>query len=186
MRVVALDLDGTLIHTMPALEQIAVPGLMALGSTEEEARADYRRTAGVPFVQQVEEIWPGHPDSAVIVQMFEQAKVAVYEQAAPFPDTRDALALLRARGWTPVIATSTRGSLAKELVGRLGLDIDVSLGGHKAEALRVCKASVFVGDVERDEQLALGLGIDFMGVDNCWSSTYPEGLHDAVTRITQV
>lgn len=184
-KVVALDLDGTLVHTMPALEQIAVPGLMALGSTEEEARAGYRQTAGMSFAYQVDELWPLHPERAAVVEAFEQAKVGVYQQATPFPDTRYALALLRDRGWTPVIVTSTRGSLAEELVERLGLGIDVSLASSKVEALHACKASAFVGDVARDEQLAFAFGIDFVGVDNCWSSEYSQGLPEAVHSITR-
>ena len=71
-KVLLCDLDGTLIDSMPALAELAtevmedvfaMPGALA--------RELYLATCGLPFVQQLEEIFPGDPRNAGAVATFE-------------------------------------------------------------------------------------------------------------------
>ena len=82
IRYIMFDFDGTLIDSMPFLENNAVSLLTKYYSfSKEEARKKYRDTTGLPFVQQMELIAPSNPLNPSVVERFEEMKLdLIYEQ----------------------------------------------------------------------------------------------------------
>src|SRR6478735_5503822 len=76
-RVLLCDLDGTLIDSMPTLADLATEVMESTyGTPRMLARELYLATCGLPFVKQLEEIYPGDPRNAGASDAFEAAKPA--------------------------------------------------------------------------------------------------------------
>ena len=69
------DLDGTLIDTMGDYADKAAALIFEhYGTPRAEARRRYFETSGLPFDQQLEQIFPGEPGNTKVAQMFESWK----------------------------------------------------------------------------------------------------------------
>lgn len=171
------DFDGTLLDSMTAFRQIGGRVLARFYDLSETTGEElYRQTSGLPFVQQLATLFPEHPHNALAVDAFENEKRAYYHQAAPFPETRDALAALKRRGHFVAISSNNFQAMVEEMVDQLALPVDLVCGfqdgfgkGH-AHFMRVQQASgaqpeqmLFVGDSLHDARLAKHCGIDFAG-----------------------
>src|SRR5579862_1222292 len=76
-RVLLCDLDGTLIDSMPTLADLATEVMESTyGTPRILARELYLATCGLPFVKQLEEIYPGDPRNAGASDLFEGRKPA--------------------------------------------------------------------------------------------------------------
>ena len=70
-RVLLCDLDGTLIDSMPTLADLATEVMESThGTPRILARELYLATCGLPFVKQLEEIYPGDPRNAGASDLF--------------------------------------------------------------------------------------------------------------------
>src|ERR1051325_1960870 len=77
-KVLLCDLDGTLIDSMPALADLATEVIEArYGTPRVLARELYLATCGLPFVKQLEEIFPDDPRNAAASAAFEGRKPAL-------------------------------------------------------------------------------------------------------------
>src|SRR5436190_1421711 len=74
-RVVMCDLDGTLIDTMPILADLATVVMNEIYAMPAPlARELYLATCGLPFIQQLEKIFPGDERNAGASDLFEGRK----------------------------------------------------------------------------------------------------------------
>src|SRR3954466_12509150 len=72
------DLDGTLIDSMPTLADLATVVMESrYGMPRVLAKELYLATWGLPFVKQLEEIFPGDPRNAAASDEFESRKPAL-------------------------------------------------------------------------------------------------------------
>src|SRR6195952_2583028 len=98
-RALLCDLDGTLIDSMPTLADLATEVMESIyGTPKILARELYLATCGLPFVKQLEEIYPGDPRNPGASDLFEGRKPARYDQIRMPIETRRALERLRGMG----------------------------------------------------------------------------------------
>src|SRR3982750_342286 len=98
-KVLLCDLDGTLIDSMPTLADLATGGIEAgYGTPRILARELYLATCGLPFVKQLEEIFPDDARNAEASAEFEARKPARCNAIRMAPETRRALDRMRQLG----------------------------------------------------------------------------------------
>ena len=94
--VLLCDLDGTLIDSMPTLADLATEVMEALyGTPRILARELYLATCGLPFVKQLEEIFPDDARNADASAQFEARKPARCNAIRMPAETRRALERMR-------------------------------------------------------------------------------------------
>src|SRR3954470_15637042 len=98
-RVLLCDLDGTLIDSMPTLADLATEVIEhRYGMPRILARELYLATCGLPFVKQLEEIFPDDARNAEASAEFESRKPARCNAIRMAPETRRALDRMRDMG----------------------------------------------------------------------------------------
>ena len=174
---ILFDFDGTVINSMPFLENNAVSLLKELGFTTEEAQLKYRETTGLPFIQQMEIIAPER-DNRNIVSQFEEMKINnIYEQD-PFPESEEVLLTLKKRGYMLGISSGTIEEIIIEYLQKKGLShlVQDSLGWKpgfekgkdhfefiKLKYELISEEIVFIGDSLNDAKRAHTNTIHFIG-----------------------
>jgi len=129
IRLITLDFDGTTADTMPTLERIAVRLMTQYYALEEkEARKKYRLTTGLPFVQQIEQLFPGNPVNEEVVDQFEREKRNSIFDLPLFDDTIDTIAHLKKSGFLVAISSSTTQPIIEQYCRQRGLEVDQILG----------------------------------------------------------
>lgn len=173
--VVAIDFDGTLVDSMPALRDLAVEVVQeTVGSRHRRhlIERSYDLTAGEIFRAQLERILPPHQfnrhDRDLVAQVYEERKREVTMKASPFADVVQSLHHLESRAQLWLI-TSTVSDLAisclhwhdlwRHFTGCLGPE-----WGDKTDKLRMIRADWFIGDTNRDSWHAVRAGRKFAGV----------------------
>lgn len=170
--VVAVDFDGTLIDSMPALEDLAVEVLkeMFTHPPPDYVRARYRESAGETFRRQLETIIPDASDLMrdTLAARYEERKREVLARSQPFDDVKTALSHLdEVQLW---VVTSTTTDLVVQTLHwhELWHHFTGCLGpewGVKWNKLDMIRADYFVGDTDRDAHHALmARGCRFLGV----------------------
>jgi phosphoglycolate phosphatase-like HAD superfamily hydrolase len=182
-RVLLCDLDGTLIDTMPVLADLATEVMVArYGIPRPLARELYLATCGLPFVHQLEDIFPGDPRNAETELAFESRKPERCSSARMPADTRAALAELQARG-VRIVVSSNNGTDNVEAFARasgfpfdlvMGFGDGLAKGGpHIERAERVFgvgrREMLFVGDSLHDGEMAQAENIPFVGLAGTFS-----------------
>jgi len=182
-KVLLCDLDGTLIDSMPTLADLATDVIEErYGTPRVLARELYLATCGLPFVKQLEEIFPDDPRNADASAEFEGRKPARCNAIRMTAETRRALERMREMGVRIAVSSNNgienvaafaRGADFKfDLVlgygdglakGRTHLDaISREFGVSRQEML-------FVGDSLHDGEIAEREGIPFVGVATTFS-----------------
>jgi phosphoglycolate phosphatase-like HAD superfamily hydrolase len=176
-RVLVLDFDGTVADTMSYLTDLAA-GLLAerYGMGREEARRAYVDTTGLPFVQQMEILYPGDARNAETVRLFETDKVESMHRFDLFPDVKPVMAALRSAGIRVCVSSGNYEDLILDFIGKRGLEVDLVMGfrpgfekgtDHFEHAMRTFgsepASTVFVGDSIKDGERARESGIAFIG-----------------------
>ncbi|MBI4237451.1 MAG: HAD family hydrolase [Deltaproteobacteria bacterium] len=171
------DLDGTLIDSMTAFRHLAGELIAAhYGVSPTEAEEQYRQTSGLPFVEQMQTLYPDHPNNAETVATFERRKLDYYAQARPFPDVLPVLQILAERGDFLGISSNNGQALVESMVERWELPIHIVCGWRngvgkgiahfatmRAFSQAADDAMTFVGDSLHDAALALQHGLGFTG-----------------------
>lgn len=176
VRVLILDFDGTVADTMTYLTELAA-GLLAerYGMGREEARRAYVDTTGLPFVQQMEILFPGDGRNAETVRLFEADKRESMGRFDLFPDVRPTLGALREAGIKVCVSSGNYDDIIHDFMGRRGLEVDLVMGfrpgfekgrDHFEHAMREfgsdAGSTVFVGDSIKDGERAEEAGIRFI------------------------
>jgi phosphoglycolate phosphatase len=179
---VLLDLDGTLIDSIPGIRASCLATLEALGHTPDPA-IDLRRLVGPPLPEVMHRVLrpygDGRIDLAVTAYRAHYAEVGMF-LATVYPGVVETLECLHRRGVRMFVATSKRTVFAAPIVHRLGLarwlhgiygtEPDGSLD-HKADLIAALlhaerlavRSTVMVGDRSHDIQGARSNGVRAIG-----------------------
>lgn len=172
-RLIAFDLDGTIIDTMGSFADIAGELLQeAYGWSFEQGRARYLETCGVPFFQQLEIMLPGNRHNARVAQQFEKRKLSAFIREKIAEPTLETLHKLKDREIFTAISSNNFDTLVKEFVHRENVPVDLALGfkilpngeyfckgaphfRHLQQRFNIpARSMVFVGDSLKDASLA--------------------------------
>jgi phosphoglycolate phosphatase-like HAD superfamily hydrolase len=173
---VILDFDGTVADTMGFLTDTAASLLSGrYGMSEAAARGAYVETSGLPFVQQMEIIFPGDPRNAGTVRDFEGAKRDNLMNFKLYPDAIPAVSAIRQGGVRVCVSSSNMEDLIRELMESRGLRVDLVMGFRpgfekgrqhfefaRSTLNTELERLVFVGDSHRDGLTAQAAGIRFI------------------------
>ncbi len=183
-RVMLCDLDGTLIDSMPTLADLATDVMERMyGTPRMLARELYLATCGLPFIKQLEEVFPGDPRNPIASDLFEARKPARCNAIRMSTETRRALERMRARG-VRIGVSSNNGIENVETFQRnadFTFDLVLGFGGGLAKGRpHLDKASavfgvgrqemLFVGDSLHDGEIAEKEGVPFVGIAGTFSA----------------
>ena len=182
-KVLLCDLDGTLIDSMPTLADLATEVIEERYETPRIlARELYLATCGLPFVKQLEEIFPEDPRNAEASADFEARKPARCGGIKMPAETRRALEEMRDMG-VKIAVSSNNGTDNVDAFARgAGFKFDLVLGyggglakgrTHLDATSRQFGASrqemLFIGDSLHDGEIAEREGIPFVGLATTFS-----------------
>lgn len=143
--VVAFDMDGTLLDSMPLIGRTASTILnQVFGTPVVEAEKMYYRTTGKPFELQLKELYPEATPFELVdtARKFHEAKAkTAYPRASFFPEVPKLLKRLDQAGWKLVLSTGAEREMAELILerGGLGFFFETVLGaqqGTKDQHLR--------------------------------------------------
>ncbi|MHA1187810.1 MAG: HAD family hydrolase [Candidatus Heimdallarchaeota archaeon] len=177
IKMITLDFDGTTADTMPTLEKTAVRLIMQNYSLlEEEARTKYRRTTGLPFVQQISILFPDHEKNEFVISEFEKEKIEGIFDLSLFADSKETIDYLRENDYLVAISSSTTQPIIEKYCKLNGLIVDQILGYRPGfekgkdhfdfliEKFEVTNTEmIYVGDSLKDCERAQGSDIVFIG-----------------------
>ena len=183
-KVLLCDLDGTLIDSMPTLADLATEVIEArYGTPRVLARELYLATCGLPFVAQLEEMFPGDPRNGAASGAFESAKPARCDGIRMPPETRRALDRMRALGVRVAVSSNNGVDNVETFARAAGFDFDLVLGfgaglakgkphlDATSRAFGVGRQEMlFVGDSLHDGEIAEREGVPFVGLATTFSS----------------
>lgn len=178
------DLDGTLIDSMPTLADLATEVMAdVFGTPHVLARELYLATCGLPFIRQLETLFPGDPRNQHASDRFEGEKPARCNAIALPHDVRAALQAIKDQGVAIVVSSNNGVENVDTFAARSGFDFALALGfggglakGAPHFALVEAKLGIrrsemlFVGDSLHDGDIAEREGVPFVGVAGTFSA----------------
>lgn len=182
-KVLLCDLDGTLIDSMPTLADLATEVIEArYGTPRVLARELYLATCGLPFVKQLEEMFPDDARNAEASATFESRKPARCGAIRMPAETRRALEEMRGLGVRVAVSSNNGIENVGAFARDAGFKFDLVLGygdglakgrAHLDATSRAFGASrqemLFVGDSLHDGEIAEREGIPFVGIATTFS-----------------
>lgn len=179
IRYCLFDFDGTIVDSMPFLENNAVQLLVKNYKFDENtARTKYRKTTGLPFVQQMEIISPETAElNKRIVKRFEEMKIEkIYEQKL-FKESVSVLSKLKKLDYLIGISSGTIEAIIIDFLKKANLDlVDDILGwkpgfekgkDHFQYLMNKYQLNqdqiLFIGDSLNDAKRAIDFKIKFIG-----------------------
>jgi phosphoglycolate phosphatase-like HAD superfamily hydrolase len=183
-RVLLCDLDGTLVDSMPILADLATEVMERMyGTPRMLARELYLATCGLPFIKQLEEIYPGDARNPVASDLFEGRKPARCGAIRMPAETRRALERMRARGVRIAVSSNNGIENVEAFVRSAEFTFDLVLGfggglakgrPHLDRTSAVFgigrKEMLFVGDSLHDGEIAEKEGVPFVGIAGTFSA----------------
>ncbi len=175
---VFFDLDGTIVNTMPVLEDLALETIAhwyAPAWPAEIVRERYRATSGRPFQQQLELLFPDSPVNFDAAADYDASKRDRLGNTEAFADVWRVLRRLRDMGAWLACCSSTERSLVVHTLRRTQVigALDVVLGWPPTKAEQVSAYAganaVLVGDSLQDGEYARQAGVRFLGVQHLFS-----------------
>jgi len=177
------DLDGTLIDSMPTLADLATDVLGEVyGTPATLAREFYLATCGLPFIRQLESIFPGDTRNQAASDLFEGRKPERCNQIRMPADVSRTLADLKQRGVAIVVSSNNGVDNVAAFARNSGFDFDLVLGfgGGLAKGkphIDLCEATfdvdrsemLFIGDSLHDGEIAEREAIPFVGLAGTFS-----------------
>jgi phosphoglycolate phosphatase-like HAD superfamily hydrolase len=183
-KVLLCDLDGTLIDSMPALADLATEVIGEVyGTPRALARELYLATCGLPFIRQLESIFPGDARNLGASDAFEGRKPARCNQIRMPADVARTLAELKKSGVAIVVSSNNGvdnvGTFAR--ASGFAFDLALGFGGGLAKGkphIDLAEATfgvdraemLFVGDSLHDGEIAEREGIPFVGLVGTFSA----------------
>jgi phosphoglycolate phosphatase-like HAD superfamily hydrolase len=177
------DLDGTLIDSMPSLADLATEVMEEVyGTPRVLSRELYLATCGLPFIKQLEEIYPGDLRNGPASDAFESRKPARCGAIGMSGETRRALERLRQRGVRVGVSSNNGVDNVAAFARAAGFAFDLVLGygdglakgkPHLDAASRTFGVDrpemLFVGDSLHDGEIAEREGVPFVGLATTFS-----------------
>lgn len=182
-KVLLCDLDGTLVDSMPTLAELATDVMGEVyGTPRVLARELYVATCGLPFIRQLESIFPGDPRNRGASDAFEGRKPERCDQIRMSPDIERALGQLKARGVAVVVSSNNGVENVATFARNAGFPFDMVLGfgnGLAKGKPHIERAAaefgversqmLFVGDSLHDGEISEAERIPFVGVAGTFS-----------------
>ncbi len=155
LSVVAFDMDGVVLNSIPVLKEIAVHTIQQLYNMPvQEAEKRYLDTLGMPFQQQLETIFPADKRNSMAAVHYESRHMSVYEKIPVVPGIPDLFNLLKSKHLATALVTSTDHSIVRTSVPHvLALGFDF-VGGYKKDfdkTAQLTRASFILG--KRPEEI---------------------------------
>ena len=182
-KVLLCDLDGTLIDSMPTLADLATDVLGEVyGTPPALAREFYLATCGLPFIRQLESIFPGDARNQGASDLFEGRKPERCNQIRMPAEVARTLSELKKRG-VAIVVSSNNGIENVEAFARYSgfpFDLVLGFGGGLAKGkphIDLCEATfgvdrsqmLFIGDSLHDGEIAEREAIPFVGLSGTFS-----------------
>lgn len=181
IKLVAFNLDGTLIDSMPCYSAMAAQVLWQYyGMEASAAKQAYYSTSGISFSHQLEILFPGNAQNAAAAQDFEQQKIDYLEHHGFELPPVVYRALLRMQDIGLFIAISTSNTLEtlEYSTNRWHIQFDATLGyegedfqkgmthlNWLADHFNLTLGEIlFVGDSLEDYHLAKAAHVNFAAV----------------------
>jgi len=182
-KVLLCDLDGTLIDTMPTLADLATDVMEGVfGTPRALARELYVATCGLPFIRQLESIFPGDPRNSSASDLFESQKPDRCDEVQMSAEVVAALKTMRNRGVAIVVSSNNGTANVDRFVRASGFRFDLALGfgnglakgrphlDRVAATFGVSRAEMlFIGDSLHDGDIAEREGVPFVGLAGTFS-----------------
>jgi phosphoglycolate phosphatase-like HAD superfamily hydrolase len=182
-KVLLCDLDGTLIDSMPTLADLATDVMGEFyGTPAVLARELYVATCGLPFIRQLESIFPGDARNQGASDAFEGRKPARCDQIGMAADVAHALGELKRRGVAIVVSSNNGVQNVATFARNAAFPFDLTLGfgdglakgrPHIERAEKTFNVDrsemLFVGDSLHDGEIAEREGIPFVGLAGTFS-----------------
>lgn len=176
-RLCVFDFDGTIVRSMEGLTQTAVEVLGEVyGIPAEPAARKYVETSGLPFCEQVEQLFPGDTRNERAAELFERRKLDRYFSETLEEGAVEIVDYLRSKKIGVAVSSSNLQEVIERFLERTPLRFDFALGYRKnfskgADHFRFLMRELsltsgeilFVGDSLKDAERALSSEIDFVG-----------------------
>lgn len=179
VKAIIFDFDGTIANTMPFLTELAVRLMTeTYDISKNEAKKKYLETTGLAFANQIELIFPNHPNNHEVATTFESRKLEGIFAHSIFSEVIPTLKYFKNKGIKTFICSSTKqeiitkyarlnkiDDLVDGLFGyksdfRKGAQIDFVLQHYKLQPNEV----LFVGDSLKDYDFANDKKVGFIGL----------------------
>jgi phosphoglycolate phosphatase-like HAD superfamily hydrolase len=181
--VLLCDLDGTLIDSMPTLAQLATDVLSEVyGTPRALGRELYVATCGLPFIRQLEAIFPGDARNRAASDLFEGRKPERCDQIRMSADVDRTLREMQGRGIAIVVSSNNGIENVATFARNAAFPFDLALGfggglakgkphiDRAAMELGVDRSEMlFVGDSLHDGEVAEREGVPFIGLAGTFS-----------------
>ncbi|MFH1652775.1 MAG: HAD hydrolase-like protein [Pseudomonadota bacterium] len=175
-KIAIFDFDGTLVDSMLSFAKIASQVMPKYYDVEKKwAFENYLRTSGIPFSEQLEELFPKDANNAFASLEFEETKKITYFERPLFDDVEETFASLSQIGLKLVISSNNFQHLVDEYLKKKTLNVDLALGYKEnfakgAKHFEYVKQSflaedhemIFVGDSIKDGERAYNSNVDFI------------------------
>lgn len=177
IKVCLFDFDGTLVDTMGHFADLA-------GSIIEReykipykaAKKSYLQTSGIPFFQQLEELFPARPENPLIAKEFEERKKKLFFSERFSEDTSKTLRRLKEKSLQIVVSSNNFQHLVDQFVRQENVLFDFVLGFKEnfaggrdhfryVEEKTKCSPDemLFIGDSLKNAESAVEYGTRFIG-----------------------
>jgi phosphoglycolate phosphatase-like HAD superfamily hydrolase len=196
-KLLVFDLDGTLIDTMGNYADKAAELIFKnYGTPLSKAHQLYFETSGLPFKQQLEQLFPKSSDNADVALKFENWKDEYLLNVLLSSETEELLQYWRNAGFRIAIASNNLESYVKRLANNW--PVDAALGYRSSDGF--CKGEphfqklendfgwsreqmLFIGDSPNDARIAVQSNIPFLAllssefVPEDFTKYYPDVKH---------
>ncbi len=178
-RLVLFDLDGTLVDSMGIYAEKASELIGEhYGIFKEEAKELYLKTSGLPFIKQLEIMFPGDSRNKHVAEAFESWKGHILEDLEIHPEGVEVIDQLNRMGIVTAISSNNLKEYVEDIVKRSGAQPRYILGWdgrdftkgrphveHLERETGIQRRSfLMVGDSPNDMKIAMDCGVNFVAL----------------------